>query len=513
MVFVSSVDNGEFSIRDTEALSALIGGTMVHLIVGVKIMWGCMSPYVTSYLNKFDQSVNFNSTLHVYTAVVFGQTLSMYPGGILETKIGPRFTSLIGACFIAGGAFFSSYCRHLTQLLVCQTFVGIGTGIAYSAPITCGFKHFPLSRGVVTGIITTGTGAGPFLFNFFVTGFVNPGNAAPMDAFSGLYHPDSPVVSRVPEMFRMLALLFGVIGITGSLLLQSPTGDPENQNKDTSHENGVESTNLITNENNIVTNYSCATEKTSVVPSYNDLLTLNLLEAIPDAPLYSTAKRSSKKVPKGHPRLGVGTMDMIRDPLCWLVIACKICTCIVGMFVVATYKSFGRVAIPSDHFLTVAGNMAILCSALSRSMWGSLADKIGTFRTIEIVGYLNPILLLLYTFTADSRIAFSIFLCSLLIVWGSNFALYPSVAAMLFGEENMGPNYGFIFFAFGLISTLVIDSCGYTSFSFHTLNLYFVLVGLLGGILASILKVATRPIKDETFMKHHRATSSIGSIF
>ena len=87
--------------------------------------------------------------------------------------------------------------------------VGVGIGLSYSAPILCGFKHFKQNKGIVTGVITTGTGAGPFLFGLVATTFVNKENY-PVDSGTGLYDPTaSPVVGRVPSMFRFLGTLYG----------------------------------------------------------------------------------------------------------------------------------------------------------------------------------------------------------------------------------------------------------------------------------------------------------------
>ena len=83
----------------------------------------------------------------------------MYLGGQLETKIGPRYTSYIGASLISSGTYASSYCKSLSHLIFCQAIVGVGIGISYSAPILCGFKHFTNNKGIVTGVITTGTGS------------------------------------------------------------------------------------------------------------------------------------------------------------------------------------------------------------------------------------------------------------------------------------------------------------------------------------------------------------------
>jgi hypothetical protein len=142
-----------------------------------------------------------------------------------------------------------------------------------------------------------------------------------------------------------------------------------------------------------------------------------------------------------------------------------------------------------------------------------MADCLGTFRTIEYVSYASPIFMILYTFMPDSKGAFGFLVCGQFALWGANYCLYPPIAAFLFGEKNMGTNYGFIFFVFGVSSTFLIDICGYTSIKFEVLNLIFATIGFVGALLNSRLRYLTTDIKDEVIMKHHRATSSVGSIF
>ncbi|KAL7449605.1 hypothetical protein ACHAWC_001657 [Mediolabrus comicus] len=188
-------------------------------------MWGNVAPYITSYLVQFDSNVTYHNTLHVYTAVFLGQALFMYLGGQLEKKIGPRSTSYIGATLISSGTYASSYCKSLSHLIFCQAIVGVGIGISYSAPILCGFKHFTNNKGIVTGVITTGTGAGPFFFGLIATTYVNSENY-PVDPISGLYDPmTSPVVGRVPGMFRILGTMYAFLGFFGASLLFSPSSE------------------------------------------------------------------------------------------------------------------------------------------------------------------------------------------------------------------------------------------------------------------------------------------------
>jgi hypothetical protein len=78
--------------------------------------------------------------------------------------------------------------------------------------------------------------------------------------------------------------------------------------------------------------------------------------------------------------------------------------------------------------------------------------------------------------------------------------------------SSVGTNYGFIFLMFGLSCTFVIDTVGFLGWSFYALNYVFVAIGLIGALLCSQIRFLTSSIKDEKVLKHHRATSSVGSM-
>jgi ABC-type enterobactin transport system permease subunit len=126
-----------------------------------------------------------------------------------------------------------------------------------------------------------------------------------------------------------------------------------------------------------------------------------------------------------------------------------------------------------------------------------MADYLGTFRTIELVSYASPVVMIIYTLTPENKGAFGFLVCGQFALWGANYCLYPPIAAFLFG----------------VCSTFLIDICGYTSIRFEVLNLTFAGIGFAGALLNSRLRYLTTDIKDEVIMKHHRATSSVGSIF
>lgn len=203
--------------------------------------------------------------------------------------------------------------------------------MSYSSPIVCGFKYFKKSKGIVTGVITTGTGAGPFLFGLVATTFVNRENYQ-VDSDTGLYDPESIVVERVPSMFRLLGTVYAVCGFLGASLLISPPDKSTAEMSLAGIENG-ESAPINTGDKDV----------------YDKAMT--------EAPSTSAFVKG-----RGHQRYGsrvkftttfeLTTPQMIRDSLCWLLIATKIFTGVSGFYVAATYKSFGQTRISDDHFIT-----------------------------------------------------------------------------------------------------------------------------------------------------------------
>ena len=501
--------NSSNSDCNVDSILSLMGGTIFHFIVGIKIMWGNVAPYITSYLVQFDQDVTYHHTLHVYTAVFLGQALFMYIGGQLEKKIGPRTTAYIGAFLISSGTYASSYSKSLFSLILLQAIVGVGIGVSYSAPILCGFKHFK-QKGIVTGVITTGTGAGPFFFGLIATTYVN-GENYPVDPITGLYDPTtSPVVSRVPGMFRILGSLYAILGFFGASLLITPSTRSTSNRFDETSLMRVENGELSSDENTPL-------KKNKDVDIYGEAM-----KSDENDETIKTSSRHAKEGGRGHQRYGsrvkftntfeLTTQEMIRDSLCWLVIATAITTGVSGFYVAATYKNFGQASISDDHFITVVGCLGCLSSGLSRLVWGWTADKIGHFQTLELTAYLSPIVLLIYTVTVQSKLAFGLSVCSLYGLWGASYCLMPTIAAFLFGEKHMGTNYGFIFLVFGLACTAIIDTCGFLGWSFYALNYVFVGIGFVGALLSSQIRFLTSTIKDEKALKHHRATSSVSSM-
>ena len=389
---------------------------------------------------QFDPTVTQHSALHIYTGIFLGQSLTMYLGGRLEKSVGPRPSAYVGAAIVSGCTYLSSNCTTLRSLAFLQALVGAGIGLSYSAPILCGFGHLGGdNRGIVSGIVTTGSGVGPFLAGLVATTFVN-GENYPVDAATGLYDPSSsPVVGRVPDMFRVLGTMYAVVGFFGATLL-IPSGADGGARDEDGNDGGAgggsgEGATLLTDgvgfdlyhdrsatrEDDGCGKEESATTKRSTVKSI--------------------LRSSNETRTRGHQRYGssvkievrveLTTTQMINDSLSWLVVGATICTGVSGFYLAATYKSYGQTYISDDHFLTVIGCLGCLCNGASRAVWGMTADRIGHFETLEVTAYAYPIVMLVYTLSVQSRLAFGLCVCSMYGLWGASGCLMPAIVAFL----------------------------------------------------------------------------------
>ena len=265
------------------AARVILGGTLLHFALGTIYCWGNSSIYVTSWLRTVDSNPDLTTkdTLVVFSSALIAQAMFMPVGGKLEASLGPRMCAFVSVICLAAGTFLSSAAVSVATLAAAQFLYGVGIGLGYIAPLTCGYKHLPERKGLVSGVIVGGFGAGEaqqvaknelhilsriyhkavsqkskallvthrfaprvllamlvigsFIFNFIVTAFVNPDDQqvpkCDDDVFTSdncipdYYAPDSYVVSRVPDCYRTLAVCYLVLGLLGASLLTDPPED------------------------------------------------------------------------------------------------------------------------------------------------------------------------------------------------------------------------------------------------------------------------------------------------
>ncbi|RUS90172.1 hypothetical protein EGW08_002051 [Elysia chlorotica] len=157
------------------------GGILVHLSLGTLYTFGNLNPYLTSYMRWTGTAPNLKNTecTWVFAAAAIGQGLVMSLSGLIQKKLGPRLTCLLGGWLMSFGVLVTYFTIEISFFLTVVTYgllFGAGIGISYTMPLSCGMKWFPERKGLVNGLVVAGFGGGAFIFNQVQTAFINPDN-------------------------------------------------------------------------------------------------------------------------------------------------------------------------------------------------------------------------------------------------------------------------------------------------------------------------------------------------
>ena len=201
--------------------ACIMGGVMAHFIFGSLYCSPNFATYSPPSLRFFDglQHEGQQSDLNLCLPLTLvAQCFAMPVGTIVVKSLGPRKTMLLGSLIVSAGVFLSSYANSLATFLFFYSIVfGIGVGLGYTAPMIAGWKWMPQSKGLVSGGILTGFGAGGFIFNLVGTMLANPKGLNPVN---GAFPQE--VYDNFPKMLRTLATIYMIMSLVASSLISEP---------------------------------------------------------------------------------------------------------------------------------------------------------------------------------------------------------------------------------------------------------------------------------------------------
>ncbi|XP_037090892.1 uncharacterized MFS-type transporter YhjX-like [Pollicipes pollicipes] len=191
---------------------ALASGFLLQLSMGSMFTFGNLTTYLTSYLHvRGGQDVSYGQTVWVGTALGIAEGLTLLPGSVLYQRRGPRVVVLLGSVVASGAIALTSLTVDTSLAWVTMTYGvanGLGVGLVYGVPLLVGYKWFPNSKGLVSGVVVGGYGLGGILFTTIQTGFLNPDNVSPEE--DGFFH-DAALLDRVPKVFLLQAGVCAVL--------------------------------------------------------------------------------------------------------------------------------------------------------------------------------------------------------------------------------------------------------------------------------------------------------------
>lgn len=178
----------------------------VQIAIGALYAWSLFNEPISQAYGVIKDNV-----VTTYSISLLSFSLSTILSGRIHLKIGPRFTTLIGAVLYTGGILLSSYATSPTMLyLTYGVMAGAGVGFVYVCPLSTLVKWFPNKKGMATGVATASFAIGGFVFKLLIGSMFDIGEGA-------VYTPE-----LVSHVFLVLALIYGVMTIGGALLLDVP---------------------------------------------------------------------------------------------------------------------------------------------------------------------------------------------------------------------------------------------------------------------------------------------------
>ena len=388
----------------------LFGGFLVHLTLGSLYTYGNMVPYIMAYIRNQSQPSDIRSDQapYVLACQASGQGAMMILGGLLEKKIGPRLSTLIGGWLMSAGVLLTFFTIKVSFWLVLVTYglmFGFGVGIGYIGPITCAMKWMPKWKGVGAGIVVAGFGLSATLFNYVQTEFINPENFAPDFA----PYPDSPkekyftqndLLERVPYTFLLLGGIFVVMQLIGCMFLVDPPLPDVTYSR---------------------------------LP--NDDISSSLSNSV------TVSSKELDSSPDGiKPQMVLCKLNFY---LLWFMFFLG---GISVNFISSLYKQFGLEEFGNDHFLSAVGSVSSVFNFLGRLLWGLLADTVTyKFALTCQTALMTSLLLTLYLTVFGGRWMFLFWVCGLFFCVGGIFSLFPAATVRSFGPAYLGLNYGLLF--------------------------------------------------------------------
>lgn len=213
--------------RPTVVLFSVI---LVHLPLGTLFIIGNLTPYIASYLHVVKHETVDPGALTWFSAFANIAIGILSPiGGLVEKRVGTRTVILIGCIFVTTGVastYFSIRIGIAGAYLSYGLIFGAGIGLAYSPCLACALRWLPEKKGQASGFVVAGFGLSGFIFNFVATYFINPKNDVPDLLVDGtVYFSQKHILSRVPQVFLVLAACYACMQAVGLVFVCNPPED------------------------------------------------------------------------------------------------------------------------------------------------------------------------------------------------------------------------------------------------------------------------------------------------
>ena len=346
----------------------VVGGVSMNLVLGSLYAW---SVFVLPLEKEFGWTRSQTSWVYTIAVVVFAATFVL--AGRIQDLRGPRPCAIAGALLVSAGFFAASFTTSLWFLyLAFGLVVGAGNGFGYTTPMPVASKWFPDRRGLVVGLMVGGYGAGSAIIGPIATSLI---------ASTG-WRPT----------FRILGVVFLLMGLTGAWLLENPPQGYRPQGW---------------------------------------------------TPAPGVAAR------RDH-----STREMLRTPQFYALWIAYALGTTAGQMTISQLVPFARSAGHTAAVAAFALTVGAFGSASGRVLSGWMSDYAGRLNTLRVMLLVSACAMPLLFQFRESVVLFYALLFTVYYCYGTQLSVYASTSADFFGTKNVGFNYGLLLCAWGVAAIL-----------------------------------------------------------
>jgi MFS transporter, OFA family, oxalate/formate antiporter len=160
-------------MSNKQGIKVLVTGSILQLFLGILYVWSVFVIPVNKFFNWSVDSVKLTSSFMLCFFVI-----GIFSGGKIQTKIGVKFTVLIGGLMVAAGMLATALIPTGGNAPVFLIYIfygiigGFGVGAGYNAIISTAQKWFPKNRGLATGVSVCAFGLSTVVFAPLVTALI-----------------------------------------------------------------------------------------------------------------------------------------------------------------------------------------------------------------------------------------------------------------------------------------------------------------------------------------------------
>lgn len=169
-----------------------------------------------------------------------------------------------------------------------------------------------------------------------------------------------------------------------------------------------------------------------------------------------------------------------------------------GLLVIGNLKLIGGTKNIPDHYLILGVSFFALANFLGRLLWGILSDKIGANTAVFLALIFQSLVIISLDLLVMTKILFILISSFIGFGFGANFVLFAKETAQLFGLENLGRIYPYVFLGYAVAGITGPISGGllYDMSGSYFLSIVLAAAMSLIGSLLFLLKVPVYKAKE-----------------